>query len=191
MKTPRLYPVVRAVPPAGRNLSGKAQVDFLRRYARQAVAHSARSLDLSIDVFNTDEKGAPLPADGVYWSLSHKPDYVAGIAARHPTGIDIEKIRPVGRRLFAKVIDESERKLLDGDPNFLFFRFWTAKEVVLKRMGIGLAGLSKCRVHAVTDDRRLIVTYEKERFEVAQTFFDGHVAAVLKETGEAVEWHFD
>ncbi|HMA86677.1 MAG TPA: 4'-phosphopantetheinyl transferase superfamily protein [Desulfosalsimonadaceae bacterium] len=188
MKTPRLYPVVRAVPPAGRNLSGKAQVDFLRRYARQAVAHSARPLDLSIDVFNTDEKGAPLPADGVYWSLSHKPDYVAGIAARHPTGIDIEKIRPVGRRLFAKVIDESERKLLDADPNFLFFRFWTAKEVVLKRMGIGLAGLSKCRVRRVIDDDQLVVDYQATGFTVIQTFFNDHIAAVLKTAQDTIEW---
>ena len=154
------------------------------------MAHSARLLDLSINVFNTDEKGAPLPADCVYWSLSHKPDYVAGIAAKHPTGIDIEKIRPVGRRLFAKVIDESERKLLDADPNFLFFRFWTAKEVVLKLMGIGLAGLSKCRVRRVIDDYQLIIDYHTTGFTVTQTFFDDYIAALLKADREVIEWQF-
>jgi len=163
-------------------------VDFLRTYARQAVAHSAKLQGLSIRSFDTDPSGAPIPVDGTYWSLSHKPDYVAGVAATHPTGIDIEKIRPVGSRLFAKVIGDSERKLLDADPSFLFFRFWTAKEVVLKRMGVGLAGLSKCRVRRVIDGSQLVVDYQTDSFTVTQTFFDNHIAAVLKTAQDTIEW---
>ncbi len=188
VKTPRLYPVIRPVPTAGRNLSGKAQVDFLRGYARQAVAHSAKLHGLSIRSFDTDPSGAPIPVDGIYWSLSHKPDYVAGVAAKHPIGIDIEKIRPVENRLFDRVINASERKLLDANPNFLFFRFWTAKEVVLKRMGVGLAGLSRCRVREVVDDHRLVVDHEKTGFTVVQAFFDDHIAAVLKIEDEVIDW---
>ncbi|MFP4532330.1 MAG: 4'-phosphopantetheinyl transferase family protein [Desulfobacterales bacterium] len=188
MNSPHLYPVIRAVPTAGRNLSGKAQVDFLRTYARQAVAYSAKLQGLSIRSFDTDPSGAPIPVDGIYWSLSHKPGYVAGVAAKHPTGIDVEKIRPVDTRLIAKVIDESERKLLDADPNFLFFRFWTAKEVVLKRTGVGLSGLSRCRVREVVDDHRLVVVYEKIGFTVVQTFFDDYIAAVLKIEDEVIDW---
>ena len=163
-------------------------MDFLRTYARQAVAHSAKLQGLSIRSFDTDPSGAPIPVDGTYWSLSHKPDYVAGVAATHPTGIDIEKIRPVGSRLFAKVIGDSERKLLDADPSFLFFRFWTAKEVVLKRMGVGLAGLSKCRVRRVIDGSQLVVDYQTDSFTVTQTFFDNHIAAVLKTAQDTIEW---
>ena len=187
-----IYPVVLPVPEEGRQLSGRAKVDFLRRFARQAVRRSAIHSGLPLDALPITDKRVPLPAGGIYWSLSHKSAYVAGVCAARPIGIDVEKVKPVGERLFHRVLDAAEQRLdADEDPTRLFFRCWTAKEAVLKRMGVGLAGLSKCRVQAVTDDRRLIVTYEKERFEVAQRFFDGHVAAVLKETGEAVEWHFD
>jgi 4'-phosphopantetheinyl transferase len=189
--TPRIYPVVRAVPPAGRNLSGKERADFLKRYARQAVARSAAIQNLPIRSFDTDPSGAPIAVDGIYWSLSHKPDYVGGVAAKHPTGIDIEKIRPVENRLFDRVINASERKLLDADPNFLFFRFWTAKEVVLKRMGIGLSGLSNCRVRHVIDDDQLIVDYQTAEFTVMQTFFEDYIAAVLKADAEVIEWQLE
>lgn len=191
MKYSRLYPVVRAVPQAGRNLSGKAQVDFLSKYARQAAARSAAMLGPSLRSFDTDPNGAPIPVDGIYWSLSHKPDYVAGVAAGHPIGIDVEKIRLVEKSLFDKVIDEAERKLLDADQAVMFFRFWTAKEVVLKRIGVGLAGLSKCRVRQVAGEHQLVIAYEKTEFTVLQRFFNNHVAAVLKTGTEIIEWQFD
>ena len=187
-----IYPVVLTVPEDRQKLSGRAKVDFLRRFAREAVRRSAAHSGCRLDALPIDDKRVPLPAGGIYWSLSHKSAYVAGVCSVHPIGIDVERVKPVDDRLFHRVLDASEQRLdAAKDPARLFFRCWTAKEVVLKRVGVGLAGLSRCRVHAVTDDRRLIVTYEKERYEVAQTFFDGHVAAVLKEAGETVEWHFD
>ena len=190
MPQPKIYPVVIAVPQTGRELSGKAQVDFLKEYAREAVARSASVLGFSISAFETNERGAPLPADGIHWSLSHKPAYVAGVAANHPIGIDVEKIRPINKGLFARVIDASERRLLAADEPMLFFRFWTAKEVVLKRVGIGIAGLSKCRVRQVIDDYHLSVDYDGAGFMVAQTFFDDHIAAVLKAEDETIDWQF-
>ena len=191
MPTPWIYPVIWRVPPSGRRLSGRAQVDFLRQYAREAVARSAAIQNLPIRSFDADPSGAPIAVDGIYWSLSHKPDYVAGVAAKHPTGIDIEKIRPVENRLFDRVINASERKLLDADSSLLFFRFWTAKEAVLKRMGVGLAGLSKCRVRRVIDDYELCVDYQTAGFTVMQTFFDDYIAAVLKVDAEVIEWQFE
>ena len=190
MPQPKIYPVVMAVPQTGRELSGKAQVDFLKEYARQAVARSAAALGFSISAFETNEKGAPLPADGIHWSLSHKPAYVAGVAANHPIGIDVEKIRSVDEGLFSRVISDTERKLLTADAPLMFFRFWTAKQVVLKRVGIGIAGLSKCRVRQVIDDYHLALDYEGAGFMVAQTFFDDHIAAVLKTGDETIDWQF-
>jgi len=192
MDVKTLYPVVLPVPQDRRQLSGRAKVDFLRGFAREAVRRSAVHSGCRLDDLPITDKRVPLPAGGIYWSLSHKSAYVAGVCAAHPIGIDVEKVKPVDERLFHRVLDASEQRLAGAeDANRLFFRCWTAKEVVLKRVGIGLAGLSKCRVQAVTDERRLLVAYEKERFEVAQTFFDGHVAAVLMEAGEAVAWLFD
>lgn len=187
-----IYPVVLSVPDERRQLSGRAKVDFLRHFAREAVRRSAGHFGCPLDALPIDDKRVPLPAGGIHWSLSHKSAYVAGVCAGHPIGIDVEKVKPVDARLFHRVLDASEQRLAGAeDADHLFFRCWTAKEVVLKRMGVGLPGLSKCRIQAVTDDRCLTVAYEKERFEVAQRFFDGHVAAVLQEAGETVEWYFE
>ncbi|MBS3757532.1 MAG: 4'-phosphopantetheinyl transferase superfamily protein [Desulfobacterales bacterium] len=185
-----IYPTIWAVPRGGPELSGKPQVDFLSRYARQAVAHSAEMLGLSIKAFETDDNGAPRPSHGIYWSLSHKPDYVAGVAAGHPIGIDVEKIRTVSNRLFDRVASKNERALMKADPALAFFRCWTAKEVVLKRVGVGVGGLSQCRLRRVIDDCHLAVSYRETVFTVAQNFFNQHVAAVLKTGDETINWQF-
>ncbi len=185
-----IYPTIWAVPSGSLKLSGKPQVDFLRRYARQAVSSSAEALGLSIDAFDTDANGAPLPVNGIYWSLSHKPGYVAGVAAGHPIGIDVEKIRAVSNRLFDKVLNKAEQCLMETDQALTFFRCWTAKEVVLKRVGVGIKGLSQSRVRRVIDDYHMAVAYQGKEFIVAQTFFNQYVAAVLKTGDEIVEWQF-
>ena len=59
-----------------------------------------------------------------------------------------------------------------------FFRFWTAKEAVLKAVGKGIAGISRCRVVEIVDDTRMILTYDNIRWPVAHFWFDDHVAAV-------------
>lgn len=185
-----IYPVVWAVPADKQQLSGRARVDFLRAYARQAVRRSARYSGSPLTELPVGENRAPLPAGGLFWSLSHKPGCVAGVVARHPVGIDVETVRPVAARVFKRVLDASELQLAgaDADPALWFFRCWTAKEVVLKQAGIGLAGISQCRVRAVADERCLVVDYKKKRHVVAQAFFNQHVAAVLQTAGERVHW---
>jgi len=186
-----IYPVILQVPEdLRRGLVGKEKVAFLRGHARQAVRQSADFSGCPVADLPMDQKRVPLPADGIYWSLSHKSGYVAGVVAPHPIGIDVESIRPVDERLIDRVLDASERQLAGAgaDPAFMFFRFWTAKETILKLLGIGLAGLSNCRIQAVVDERHLIVDYQENRYMVAQTFFNHHVAAVLKTGGQMVRW---
>jgi len=139
MQPNAIYPVVWAVPADKQKLSGRAGVDFLRAYARQAVRRSACYAGSPMTRLPVGENGAPLPAGGLCWSLSHKPGCVAGVVAPHPVGIDVETVRPVEMRLINRVLNASERRLAgaDPDPAFWFFRCWTAKEVVLKQAGIG------------------------------------------------------
>ena len=56
-------------------------------------------------------------------------------------GIDIEQVRSVKDGVMAKIADEQEWALAGGKAPESFFRFWTAKEAVLKAMGVGFTGL--------------------------------------------------
>ncbi len=120
-----------------------------------------------------------MPAGGYFWSLAHKSEYVAGVAADFPIGVDIEKIRPCAPGLYRMAADEAEWKLAGTADDLLFFRYWTAKEAVLKSAGIGLRALSRCRVTRIVDDHHLMLSYRDQEFNVAHFYFNGHIAAIL------------
>ena len=182
-----LYPVILKVSEADRNLRGPEKVKTLSRLARLALRQSCARSGLRLSGLPKDEKGVPLPVDGVHWSLTHKSDVVGGVAAPLPVGIDLETIRPVSDALLAKVANEDEWRLVRGDGETAFFRFWTAKEAVLKAVGSGITGLSHCRVVEIVDDTRMTLTYDHALWTVEHFYFGGHVAAVTKHHF-AVSW---
>jgi 4'-phosphopantetheinyl transferase len=70
-----------------------------------------------------------------------------------------------------------------------FFRFWTAKEAVLKAIGKGLIGLSDCRIHKIIDDTRLQLICNRSTWMVVQRWIrSDHLVAV---TADQVDicWH--
>ena len=178
MMQPRLFPVILPVPDADKRLNGRERVKALSRLARLALMRSCEQSGLHLDTFPKSETGVPLAVNGVHWSLSHKADMVGGVAALSPVGLDLETVRPVNDALLAKVADGDEWQLVGGDRQRAFFRFWTAKEAVLKAVGKGMAGLSRCRVLAVADDTRMTLSYGHDQWPVAHYWFDGHVAAL-------------
>jgi 4'-phosphopantetheinyl transferase len=185
-----VHPVILRVPEDDYlPLALRDRVRFLSRYARRALAASAglRGVTLAPDFLKKDSSGRPLPLRGGYWSISHKPRYVAGIFSPEPVGIDIERIRPYNVRLRAKVADMNEWRLVDPAVTESFFRFWTAKEAVLKIGGIGIADLLKCRVLQVTDRHRLKVRYQEKDYQVYHAYFDDHVVAVVEGT-HPIRW---
>jgi len=182
-----LYPVIMSVAAAQRGLKGPAKVRHLSTRARQALAASAAKSGAALPHLPKDDRGAPLPVNGVYWSISHKPDYVAGVVSLHPVGIDLEEIRTFSEGVRRKIADEAEWALSSEVPERRFFRFWTAKEAVLKAAGTGLSALSSCRVQSVPDGRHLILSYQGAPVTVAHFFFDHHVAAVVA-NAHRVDW---
>ncbi|WP_372683174.1 4'-phosphopantetheinyl transferase superfamily protein [Desulfosarcina sp.] len=174
----QLFPVILPVSDADQRLHGRDKVKALSRLARTALMTSCEKSGLYLDAFPKNEKRVPIPVGGVYWSLTHKSDMVGGVASLLPVGMDLETIRPVNDALLAKVADDSEWQLVDGDRQRAFFRFWTAKEAVLKAVGKGMVGLSRCRVVAIADDARMTLTYEETRWPVAHFWLGGHVAAL-------------
>jgi 4'-phosphopantetheinyl transferase len=183
-----IYPVILPVPPEVQDLPPKRRVQFLSRHARQALRMSAERLHVELGRLEKDPRGAPLPFDGHFWSLTHKPDYVAGVVAPVVIGIDLEKIRSCSPALFRKTASEEEWALAaGGDRQKAFFRYWTAKEAVLKTGGEGIRDLSRCRIHRIADDSRLFVDYAGRSWPVDQLYFDGHVAS-LANGGYRVKW---
>jgi len=173
-----IFPVILPVSDADQRLKGRDKVKALSRLARSALMKSCEKSGLHLETFPKNQKGVPLPVGGVHWSLTHKSDMVGGVAALLPVGMDLETIRPVTDALLAKVANDEEWRLVGGDQQINFFRFWTAKEAVLKAVGKGMAGLSRCRVAAVLDDTRMTLTYDESRWPVAHFWFDGRVAAL-------------
>lgn len=187
-----LYPVLLSVPSGPyRRLPVRERVRFLSRTARQALRLSAEKSGVSAslshlfpddpDALPKAENGAPLPVNGVHWSLTHKPGWGGGVAGPRPVGIDLEQIRPYSDGLREKIAGPDEWELIDPAPLDSFFRYWTAKEAVLKAAGTGLTELSRCRIAAVPDRYRISVRYRQHTWTVAQHYFEGHVAAIVSD----------
>ena len=80
------------------------------------------------------EKGKPLFCDPrtVFFSLSHTEGAVLAAVADRNVGADVEKIRPVGRKL---------QEQLGADTAEDFFRCWVRREARSKRTGEGIASM--------------------------------------------------
>jgi 4'-phosphopantetheinyl transferase len=181
-----IYPVILAVPETAKALAPKERVKFLSQHARRALERSAEKSSVRLDALAQDEHNAPLPCNGTYWSVTHKNEYVGGVVCPSPTGIDIEKICPRAKSLFHKTADEAEWAL--ADKTFTtFFRYWTAKEAVLKAAGIGLRDLSKCRISRVLGTHYLDVEYDGNKWRIEHNFFNSHIASIVK-NDFVIEW---
>lgn len=184
-----IYPVVLAVPNRMKQLKGREKVSFLSGHARKALEISAKKSGVRIKDLKKNENGVPLAFEGNYWSLTHKNEYVGGVTAPRRIGMDIEKIRPCSDALYRKTVHESEWRLSNVDPMKLFFRYWTAKESVLKASGTGIRDLSKCRITEIINNNRLIINYNDREWRVEHFYFNGHIASVIKDDFD-VEWSF-
>lgn len=173
-----IYPVILAVPDADRQRRGREKVQRLSALARGAAKLSAGFAGIQLGELVKSSDGVPLPVDGYYWSLSHKTEYVAGVVAVFPIGLDIEKIKPCMPGLHRMLADDTEWELGGGRNDVLFFRYWTAKEAVLKSVGVGLGGLSRCRIVRIVDADHLVLCYDHKEYVVSQYRFNGHIAAV-------------
>jgi 4'-phosphopantetheinyl transferase len=177
-----LYPVLIPVPEDTQALKGRDKVAALSRLAREALTQSCEKSGLKLDGYPKGENGAPIPVDGVHWSVSHKAGIVGGVAAPLPIGLDLETIRPVSDGMMAKVAGDAEWRQVAGDRQRIFFRFWTAKEAVLKAAGIGITGLAHCRVVERIDDTHMTLTYAGRRWPVSHFWVGRHVAAITSYT---------
>jgi 4'-phosphopantetheinyl transferase len=177
-----IYPVILRVPKQVQKFKPKDRVLYLSRHARRALERSAVKSGIRAGELFKDENGMPLPFDGTFWSITHKTQYVAGVVAPTPIGIDIERIRDFSQGLFRKTAADREWSLVntEGKSLLTFFRFWTSKEAVLKATGIGIKDLLKCQVCQILDDRHLIIHYEGKDWLIEHFFYDRHIASIVQ-----------
>ncbi|UCD80347.1 MAG: 4'-phosphopantetheinyl transferase superfamily protein [Desulfobacterales bacterium] len=181
-KLDTIFPVILPVPAEVAEFKPRDRVIFLSRHARAALQKSAEKSGVRLDELVKDGNGVPQPFDGTFWSVTHKTQYVAGVAAPTPTGIDIERIRSFSDGLFQKTASDREWALADMEKKAVmtFFRFWTAKEAVLKATGIGIKDLLKCRIHQIIDDNHLRIHYEGRDWLIEHLVFDRHIASIVQ-----------
>lgn len=175
-----ICPVLLPVADDKRALAGREKVVHLSAHARKALVLSAQETGIVLGALEKNDAGAPLPSNGYYWSLAHKSDYVTAVVADVPIGIDIEKIREVTPGLYQKIASEEEWRLGNENREHLFFRYWTAKEAVLKVAGTGIRELAYCRIARVVDEQFLLLDFKGEPFQVRHFFYDQHVIGVVE-----------
>lgn len=182
-----LFPVILPVTEVGNKLSGKERVAKLSRISREALRLSAERSGVILGELLKDQDDIPCPFDGNYWSLSHKPKYVAAVISKEKVGIDIEEIKPRQESIFSLVASGDEWGLSEGRSWNTFFRYWTAKEAALKAVGVGIGGLKACRVISVPDEEHIILNYRDRLFRVKQLYYKNHVVSVLEDDNK-IEW---
>jgi len=180
MNSQMIFPVILSVPENERHFSGREKTMALSWHARQALYLSAQKSDLPLGNLPKDPDGVPLPINGTYWSITHKSDYVGAVVSRAQIGIDIEKIRSCSPALFKKTASETEWALGNEDMQQMFFRYWTAKEAVLKASGTGISDLLQCRVIQLIDKLHLTCEYQDQQWAVEHFLFDAHIASVVQ-----------
>ena len=169
------------------DLPGVERVAAQRHGARLALAAGCRLAGVELGPLEHDERDAPVPFAGVHWSLTHTRAWVAAALDTRPIGVDVEALRlPRGPRESA--LDDTERDLFGDAPlELAFARCWTAKESVLKLLGVGLLELGRCQLVDLGPEGTCLVEHRGTTRRVQQRSLGDHVLAVC--ASGALEWH--
>lgn len=117
-----------------------------RATVQRALIESARLSGAPVDGYVATSDGVPLVNDGWHWSVAHKRRCAVAAVARQSIGVDVEEIRPRDPAALAEIATDAELALISERNDFTFFRLWTAKEAVIKALGMGMSAFDNCRL---------------------------------------------
>ncbi|MCD4741935.1 MAG: 4'-phosphopantetheinyl transferase superfamily protein [Desulfobacteraceae bacterium] len=173
----------------------KNKREVLRICAIKSLHASGQKSGFFPEKLEKGENGQPLPSNNVFWSISHKDEYAGGLVSKSIAGIDVEIIKNISLPLFNRIVSQKEKKCFKTDEDkIVFFRCFTAKEAVLKALGVGLVGLSYVSVIKVEDSLNMLLRYKNKEYKVEHIFFDKYIASVVKDDSKdtyKVEWCID
>jgi phosphopantetheinyl transferase len=161
-----------------RGLTAREKVMAQRAAARRALC------ELGLEDPLADKEGVPLPTFGKHWSVSHTEGASAAVLCEDRVGIDIEHEREISPRLL-------ERFLGADEPALAPLVAWTAKESVLKKTQVGLAGLPECRIFAQPAPDTLEVEFRHSRHRVVLVRHELWYCALTCDASDwQVEWEW-
>ena len=126
-----------------------------------------------------DKSGRPrVKDDEAFISLSHSGEYVACAVEERIVGVDIQKIKPVGRFVIARVCTLSEQEQIKSsdDAMRVFTRFWTLKEA-WRKANPNANTKDMFKVEFSIDDKACVNGPEGFDYMISEEI-DGYVIAV-------------
>lgn len=136
-----------------------------RSCLRKVLAYYLQTKCKEIPIRRTEFGKPYLTEQGYFFNLSHSAERIAiAISDIGELGLDIERIRlrkslpALARRCFAAEELSYWDGLADDDRVRQFYRFWTAKEALVKATGRGLAqGMNQVVINPVKQDEFLLL----------------------------------
>ncbi|UNY98300.1 4'-phosphopantetheinyl transferase superfamily protein [Zhouia spongiae] len=106
---------------------------------------------------------------GFEFNISHSGEMVVCAFSKEKVGIDIEQIIDIDIECFNSVFTSDEFKEIKSKKGFKFYEYWTAKEAVVKAIGLGLSlPLSEIRI------MRDYVSYKDIKWFKEKIIFDNY-----------------
>lgn len=137
-----------------------------------------------------NQHGKPYAGVNFYFNISHSGDKVICAVCNKEIGCDIEKIRDINESLIARCFTEKEQSIIDDEIKF--FRLWTAKESLLKAMGIGITEKLKSFELYVKNNKLLSIKYDNINYSFKELYIlkDYSITICVKDVTEEIDVDF-
>ena len=134
-------------------LSGARRVERQRRFARIALDHCAKRSGVPEGDWSQTAERVPIPRDGFYWSIAHKPRFAAAVISRSPVGIDLEAIMPRNSDLSTAVASPEEWTIM-AEIQRSKFKVQNVRQEGTEPRRHGASGVGAGKTNAIEPDWR-------------------------------------